>query len=745
VVGLLWDLSAFFTRLLCGRLFTMSLLLAYDLEAGTLRLHDIVRDYLERPQIPHTKDELFLSPQKKDNLHIDLLKSYTGSQWHELPLDDHYIWEFLYYHLLHANRQDEYEIALKNVLFLAKKCRVLNSSEVERDLGWLELNNRKANTKTSYREIHQQFKRIAHIIDKCEMWQDIVAVLINRLPATTPLRTEWKKEVYFPILIAARPLPDLPPAALFRTLDGHRDSVKGVAFSPDGKRLASIGDDLTLRLWNIEGGEPEHPPLRLASEGRALAWSADGTFLAAAFRDGRIGIYDAETWTERASWQAHEQQARDLAIHPDNRQIVSGGREGALKVWNRDGSLVREMTIHRTLVEGVAYSPDGSLIASCERSGLVVIHDAASGEERQQHTVAGMRAFSIAFSTDGTLVTIGGSAGRVVRWNLKDGSTRTLHEQSGDVRSVAFSPRGGHFVSGASDGTVVLWRTDTWEPGAIWTDHLGMVRCISWDPDGSYIATGASDRSIKIWAWVQELVNSGGTDSDAPRGTYYGIAYTGEGQLIALEKAGRVLALDPTRYFRGFRNDTKAIAAGRDRVLGLNGTNSVKHSNARTGERAGFLVAEEGAVLRTAAYSPDETTLVTTTGTDIVQIRSASNLALLREWTAPAKINHAVYSADGSTIILAADSGAVLIWSLQTDAVQTLSGHRGMVNGVATSADGRYIASVSSDRTLKMWEGGACIHTFYADGGLYSLAWNPDGAHLVACGSRGVYWLEWVR
>ncbi len=736
VVGRLWGLSGVFTRRLCGRLFTMSLLLAYDLDAGTLRLHDVVRDYLK-----------IRSASGSDALHNKLLDSYNVADWSELPEADRYIWQYLRSHLRGAQREPEFEDALLNMNFLAKKTMIVDSANVEADLLWLWMRAKPYDEKyIPHKTLLYEFPKISHILIRCDFWQEVSAVLCNRIIFLGyPIIQEvWRNLLPLPALHAERPLPDLPDVALLRTLDGHRDSVKGVAFSPDGKHLASISDDLTLRLWSY-ASRPEQPPLRTTSEGRALAWSADGSFLAAAFRDGRIATYDPETWSERAIWKAHEQQVRSLAIHPDSRQIVSGGREGMVRQWNRDGGLIREIAVHSGLIEGVAYSPDGSLIASCDRSGLVVIHDAVSGVERQRRIIAGIRAYSIAFSADGALVAIGGSAGRVVLWNLGDDSQRTLHEQSGDIRSVAFHPHGGHFVSGASDGTVALWSMDTWEPRAVWTDHLGVVRCITWGSDGGFIATGASDRSIKVWAWANALTRNTKNGTDAPRGTYYGIAYTGEGQLIALEKAGRVLALDPTRYFRGFRNDTKAIAAGRDRVLGLNGTNSVKHSNARTGERAGFLVAEEGAVLRTAAYSPDETTLITTSGTEIVQIRSASDLALLREWTAPAKVNHAVYSADGGTVILAAEDGSLLLWLLQTDAVQTLSGHRAPVNGVATSADGRYIASVSSDRTLKVWEGGKCIHTFYADGGLYSLAWNPDGVHLVACGSRGVYWLEWLR
>jgi WD40 repeat protein len=87
------------------------------------------------------------------------------------------------------------------------------------------------------------------------------------------------------------------------------------------------------------------------------------------------------------------------------------------------------------------------------------------------------------------------------------------------------------------------------------------------------------------------------------------------------------------------------------------------------------------------------------------------------------------------------------LWSPKTDTIRTLVGHQGPVNSAAYSPDGLYIGSVSSDRTLRVWETGTgrCAHTFHADGGLYSLAWHSDSTHVVVGGARGVYWLKWVR
>ncbi len=492
----------------------------------------------------------------------------------------------------------------------------------------------------------------------------------------------------------------------------------------------------------------------MASEGRSIAWSADGTFIAVAFKDGKVVLYDPDSWTEKAHWTAHNHQVRGIAIRPDSQQIVSVSRDRTVKVWDRGGLLLRTLNGHGSSVEAVAFSNDGNLLVSCDQLGLVLVWDAGSGEERHRLALPGGHCFSVAFSPDNKHIAIGGNAGRITLWEFQTNQQRVLNAQTGDIRGVAFSPRGGHLVSGSSDRTIVLWQTDTWEVQDVWADHSGIVRTIAWNADSDYVATGASDRAIKIWKPNTSRIIDSSTD-DIPRTTYYGVAYAQDGRLIALGKSGHVLAIDPTRIdhaqtLSGFRNDSKFIVCSPHGswILGLPGGASVKRWDARTGKRSGFLVAEEGAVLHTAAYSPDEQTLVTTSGTSTLQIRAANDLTLIRSWQVPNGVvfNHAAYSPDGLTIIASAADGSIIVWSPETDVVHTMKGHQGPVNNAAYSADGHFIASVSSDRTLKVWDGvrGRCVHTFHADGGLYSLTWHPDNAHIVAGGARGLYWLEWV-
>lgn len=769
VVGRLWGLTSVFTRKLAGRLFNMSLLLAYNLESGTLRLHDIVRDYLTRPAAYQQGLASGVSSgsgsgvgQAEVTAHNKLLDSYRLAQWADLPATERYLWEYLGWHLMRAGRAQDFITTVTDLNYLAKKAVYLSPFKAENDLRLLDqlVDQDAINTaiNTDDQGLRLQLARLTHLLARCETPQDAASVLWNRisLHAQPALKQRWDAAFGRPWLQATQPLPDLPPAALFRTLDGQRDTVRGLAFSPDGSQIVSTGDDRTVRLWYVDRGQQAQDPIAVAHEGRSASWSADGTLIAVGFRSGEVALYDPHAWIERQRWQAHDHQTRSVAIRPDGQQIASTSRDRSVKIWDRQGNLLRTMTVHNSSVEAVAYNRTGTLLATCEYGGLIMIWDAVTGEERQRLDLAPQHGYCIAFNPDGTQVAMGASGGRIVIWDLETNAQQVLTGHTGDVRGVAYSPRGGHLVSGASDRAVVLWRTDTWSIRATWADHLGIIRTVAWEPNGGYIASGSNDRAIKIWSWLTSIVSPPTAEGATlvPRGTYYSLAYAATLGLVALERSGRLFVIDPagikpTRTLAGFHNDSKFVTCSLrgNWVIGLNNTETIKRWEGQTGQRDRVLSAEAEAVLTTANYSPDETQIAVTSGTDVITLRDAESLAVLRTWQTPeGQVAHfAGFSPDGQTVIVGAADGNIWLWSLTTKAVQTWHEHRGPVHQISYTPDGRLLASVSSDRRLKIWDAasGKCLHTFHADGGLYSLAWYSD-TELVAGGSRGLYFLKWL-
>ncbi len=230
---------------------------------------------------------------------------------------------------------------------------------------------------------------------------------------------------------APHPLETAPPVMqnennaehLIRTFTGHADSVTSVAFSPDGRTLASGSGDTTLKLWDVSNGH----------ELRSLT--------------GHTGWVDS------------------VAFSPDGRTLASGSKDYTIKLWDLASSRKPRTLTGTKMVTSVTFSPDGSTLASAGYDNTVKLWDVASGGELRTLSGRTNGACSVAFSPDGrALASVGLSDGKTVKlWDVASGrELRTLTGHMNIVRSVAFSPDGQTLASGSGDQTVKLWDVSEW-------------------------------------------------------------------------------------------------------------------------------------------------------------------------------------------------------------------------------------------------------------------------------------------
>jgi WD40 repeat protein len=297
------------------------------------------------------------------------------------------------------------------------------------------------------------------------------------------------------------------PSALKQTLTGHSEIVRSVAFSPDGKTLASGSSDQTVKLWDVQTGAlkrtlPANTPGNLVW---SVAFSPDGKTLASANEDKQIRLWDAQTGALVRSYSGHSDAVESIAFSPDGKTLASGSSDRTVRLWDvQTAALKLTLTGHKSGswssgIWSVAFSPDGNMLASGSDDKTVKLWYVRTGELKQ--TLAGDdEVFSVAFSPDGKTLASGGYDAKVKLWDAQTGALKqSLTGHTHRIWSVAFSPDGKTLASGNQDETVKLWDAQTGALKQTLTGHSGWVCSVAFSPDGKTLASASADKTIKLW------------------------------------------------------------------------------------------------------------------------------------------------------------------------------------------------------------------------------------------------------
>jgi WD40 repeat protein/flagellar biosynthesis GTPase FlhF len=285
------------------------------------------------------------------------------------------------------------------------------------------------------------------------------------------------------------------------TLKGHTKDVWSVAFSSDGRSLASGGDDGLIKVWDFEAQASEQLPVEHPTSVRSVATSPDGkTFATGAGR--LVKFWDASTHKELASFEDFGEAVWSVAFSPDGRVLAAGGQGKVVKLWDVTSRqrLLPDLVGHTGTVTSIAYSPDRRLLATASRDSTVKLWDASTHEELA--TLGGYHkpVLCAAFSGDGKLLATGDGDGLVVVWDVEK-RTRLgdILQHNGPVNSVAFSPDGSMLASAGDDLKVMVWGTHPFMLLASLEDHADKVRAVAFSPDGRTLATGGDDTDVMLW------------------------------------------------------------------------------------------------------------------------------------------------------------------------------------------------------------------------------------------------------
>jgi WD40 repeat protein/serine/threonine protein kinase len=471
--------------------------------------------------------------------------------------------------------------------------------------------------------------------------------------------------------------------------DPGNQGFYSVAFSGDGSQVAAACGDGTMKVWDLKTGQV------VCLQGHeqyvfSVAFSPrDSRRLASASADKTVRVWDLTTRKEVfPPLPGYEGQsfaaAYSVTFSPDGGRLAAGSEGGTVRVWDATtGQLIRELPGHETKPTCVAFGPDGRMIASGSWRGKVRIWDAQTGRclltlGEQLTSVSGL-----AFSPDGRQLAAGNLDRFIDVWDTSTGKRlRTLHGHIGLVLGLAFSPEGHRLASASEDRTVRLWDMATGREVLHLRGHTGVCQCLAFSPDGNRLASASADGTIRIWDATPLTGNE-------TQEVLTFSKHTSEVWSVAIGPDG-----------------TRVASAGRDR--------NVCVWDATTGEVTRSFAEFEPLVF-CVAFSPDGRRLAAAGGVDAgprpfaLKVWDAQTgqpvLAPLRETR---QILATAFRPDGEWLAIGLLDGTVKLADARTGRhVRVVGKHDGEIHlgmGLAFRPDGLRLASVGNEGTVKVWD-----------------------------------------
>ncbi|MEG4110705.1 MULTISPECIES: WD40 domain-containing protein [unclassified Microcoleus] len=526
-------------------------------------------------------------------------------------------------------------------------------------------------------------------------------------------------------------------------LEGHSNSVNSVAFSPDGKRLASASFDNTIKLWHLETQKPIATLTGHSSSVRSVAFSPDGKILASTSADKTIKLWNLQTAKAIATLRGHSDKVMSVAFSPDGKILASASADKTIKLWHLQSKKpIATLTEHSNEVSGVAFSPDGKTLAFASSDNTIKLWHLES--QKPIATLSGHKnwVYSVAFSPDSKTLASASRDNTIKLWHLESQKLiTTLTGHSNEVSSVAFSSDGLTLASASSDNTIKLWHLESQKPIATLSGHINSALSVTFSPDGKTLASASSDNTIKLWHL--ESPKSIATLTGHSNWVY-SVAFSPDGKTLASASSDNTIKLwhlqtqELIATLTGHSNWVWSVAFSPDgkTLASASSDNIIKLWHLESQELIATLTGHSNSVL-SVAFTPDGKTLASASGDHTIKLWHLESQELIATLTGHSNwVRSVAFSPDGLTLASASFDNTIKLWQLQTQKpIATLTGHSNLVRSVAFSPDGLTLASASFDNTIKLWhlQTQKPIATLTGHSNpVLSVAFSPDGLTLAS-------------
>ena len=557
----------------------------------------------------------------------------------------------------------------------------------------------------------------------------------------------------------------LPASRLERTFLGHTDRVYSVAYSPDGRYIASASLDGTVKVWDsLSEGDSALQDFMLNNApdtygATAAAFSPDGKRLAAVDGVGKIVLWDTTSWQEIARKEnAHRGAIWGLAFSPDGKSLATVGDDLKVIIWDTDLNLSLEFPVfHRESIQAVVFSPNGNQLATVALDGSAILWDIAQADKKFSFQLKAniitnpARMTGATFNLDGSRLITSATDGNIYVWDAVSGAKEAIMKITGHddwVYGLLVRPASdadsieGEIISAGADRTIRVWGGRYGRLKLDLRGHTDQVFAIALNPQNTgLIASASADNTIRLWdiSW-QGNYERFTEDIEAPvpesetetlPGYAEDIDYSPDGKLLAIPVAlgarkdavqpdyslpGSIVLLDAQTglatkpALQGHRASVFAVdfnSAG-DRLVSASWDKTAIIWDLAAEKPQPLFILEHESQVYSADYSADNRWIATGENNGTVTIWDAASGAKLHSFQPlPQKmiIQQVQFSPDASLLaVQLRENEEIFLVDTASGAIHiTLSGHSDIVRDFDFTPDGSRLVSVGDDAKIILW------------------------------------------